>query len=166
MTTKTWVPIAEAIMTDSSQTTIEFPSIPSTYSHLVLSVSVQLSGGASTMDMIFNDNSPSYTYTQGDFWYTSGTGGQIKSTYGAWRFMGDQVGISNATPSTAQVEILNYTDTTKFKAGFSRQGQSGAVGHSHLLWRSGDAISKITIRILSSGPTFNIGSAFTLWGIN
>lgn len=153
----------------SSQSTISFTSIPSTYTHLQLRV-IARSTVATTQDnawFIFNsDSTSSYSYH-----YVYGTGSTAASGGAATQTRnildgepGTSVG-ANIFAATV-LDILDYANTNKYKTsrmltGWDGNG-SGNIALQSGLWQKTNAINAITI---TNGGSFAANSSFALYGI-
>ena len=164
----TYEPIATTTLT--SNNTVDFTSIPQTYTDLVLVANVR-GARADTIDILninFNsDTSSIYSYT-----YMYGTG----STAGSFGLGNPSVGYIGIEYIVAANEAANcftpvimhfnnYSNTTTYKTAIVRNDiaqnrTSATVG----LWRSTSAISSIQLKgqLTSNLAT---GSTFTLYGI-
>ena len=148
----------------TAQSTIEFTSIPSTYTHL------QIRGfGRSTadtqLDVNFNsDTNNVYSY-HSLLGYGSGTEASGSANFSKI--------VMEAMTNTANVfagyiiDILDYANTNKFKttrnlAGFDTNG-GGRLSINSGNWRSTNAITSITLTARST--TFAQYSQFALYGI-
>ena len=151
----TYTPIA-TYTAASTQSTITFSSIPSTYTDLVLVTNILDSNGYSVMR--FNsDSGNNYSRT---WMYGNGT------TAGANRGsnisgLDLKAATSGSELPVCTVHIMNYSNTTTYKSVLIRQAYASNEVAAYVgLWRSTSAISTITI-------TNNIltNSTFSLYGI-
>lgn len=149
--------------------TIDFNSIPATFTDLVLVSSALTSTEGRDFRMRFNSDTGtnySYTYLGG---YTSVTSG--RTTNLAYLMSGNFIGTSSAYPVTVITNIQDYANTTTYKTSLTRHNQSQANVNSTYtevmaqvnLWRSTAAINTITLSLNAS--TFAAGSVFKLYGI-
>jgi hypothetical protein len=149
-----------------SSNTITFSSIPSTYTHLQIR-SINRIGANAVIQ--FNSDT---TYTNYRSHYIEGDGASIGSgsiqsgSYdGGYAIVGK--GIVSNTFGPAVIDILDYTNTSKYKTvrGLSAidQNGSGYVDYISSLWMSTSAISSITFRGI--GANFQEYSSFALYGI-
>jgi hypothetical protein len=158
----------------SSQSTITFSSIPSTYKHLQIRYLARCSRTDYTIATMFirlnNDSSSSYaghaTYGNGSAVYSYGNGSQ---TFG---YSGAVVG-ANATANTFSggiIDILDYTNTnknttTRTFTGVNINSSSGdEVGLQSGLWVNTAAVNRIDLT-LESSANFNQYTTFALYGI-
>jgi hypothetical protein len=160
----------------SSQTTISFSSIPSTYKHLQLRVlsKIDYSGlaGDDTNNMYFNADT---TYTNYRTHRLNGNGSSVASNTvqaSGYQILAAGQSTRSYTGYTSMfgggvIDILDYADTNKNKtvrmlAGSDMNGAGDIAFHS-ALWMSTAAISSITI----NNPTGNFTqySSFALYGI-
>jgi hypothetical protein len=159
----------------SSQTQIEFASIPTTYQHLHLRISGR-STGAYTYSSVYlrlnNDTGNNYTYHAllGD--------GSSAQSYGRG-LAGDNCvvaqNISGATSVTNNfgsviVDILDYANTNKYKTtrsfgGYDNNGSGTPIGTINLnssLWNNTSAITNI--KLFTDGD-FAANTKVALYGI-
>ena len=151
-----------ATLTASESTSVTFSSIPQTYTHLQIRMFEFESSTGINPRITFNgDGTGSYSWH-----YMIGNGSTVtagsSASYGG--FIMDQVQ-STTLPNNAIVDILDYTNTNKYKTGRWLQGYdkngSGNIGLFSGNWRNTAAITSITI----SDPTFASGTQFALYGI-
>ena len=159
----TYTPIATTTL-GSATPSYTFSSIPSTYTDLILIIN---GGTAATtnVQLRFNGDtatnySSSHLYgdgtSAGSFRYSNATALQIN--YYAYP--------ENAFDWNAICHIQNYSNSTTYKTAIARankasNGVNAAVG----LWRSTAAITSVTVRSSDGTTNFNVGSTFTLYGI-
>jgi hypothetical protein len=163
---QTYEPIATYTV-PSNTTSYTFSSIPSTYTDLVISMSVA-SSSANTLFIRFNgDSSALYSATR-----LSGSGSAALSD----RDSGAGYGVLTnyaAPPSTLGnhntiLNVMNYSNTATYKTWVNRSnlasaGVDAVVG----LYRSTSAISSIGFSTNGFGATSTLlaGSTFTIYGI-
>lgn len=155
------------------QTTITFSSIPQTYTHLQLRMlarcTQQTSGNATNMYMNFNSDSGT-NYTYHNLWTNGGgsasAGGNTARTAAIHTFptkSGETAGLFGVSVC----DILDYTDTTKYKNvrhldGYDANG-SGEIWYYSNLWVNTAAITTITLT--EDLGDFAQYSTFALYGI-
>jgi hypothetical protein len=164
----------QTVTLGSTQSTITFSSIPSTYKHLQIRYLARCSRTdytIATMLIRFNsDSSSNYAghalYGNGSAAYAYGNGGQ---TFG---YAGAVVG-ANATANIfagGVIDILDYANTNKYKttrslAGVNINASSGdEVGLQSGLWQSTSAVNRIDFT-LETSANFNQYTTFALYGI-
>lgn len=153
----------------SNQSTITFNNIPQTFQHLQLRVSaIQDTGNDWRGGYInFNDDVAN-NYTS----YNTGGGGSGNvgggaATVATVNFLG--AGWSSLLfPGVSIVDIIDYTNTNKFKGvrtfnGIERNGTPRDVQYANTVWRNTSAITKIVITV--NAPNYVTGSSFALYGI-
>jgi hypothetical protein len=162
----TYTPIATTTI-GTAATSYTFTSIPSTYTDLVLVANGITSTGTTTKLNVGNgsiDTGTNYSWT-----VLSGTGSAANSyressvaqtqneRYANW----DATNWANTI-----IQIQNYSNTTTYKTWLSR-GNNAATGVDAIvgLWRSTSAINQVRISCTNTGPTFLVGTTFTLYGI-
>lgn len=163
-------PAYESIATSnpSGVSTITFSSIPATYTHLQVRMSMIGASGGSLIVANFNsDTGANYTWHELQGQGTtasaySGTG----NTYSRW--FGRNVGTSSTAPTAIIADILDYANTNKYKtvrdlAGMDANG-SGEVSLTSSLWLNTAAISSITVKT-HDGVNFASGTKIALYGV-
>jgi len=163
----TYEPIANYTVTNTSTNTINFNSIPSTYTDLRLVQSLP-NDPTSTYGYSryrFNSDTASNYSTNYFYWYNAATAGR----------QNNQTSILNGTSSylgntNIMTDILSYSSTSRKKSLITRANFSANGGGvpqeiwlSSALWRSTSAITSVTIFIDSGN--YSSGSTFSLYGI-
>ena len=149
------------ITAGSAVPSIEFTSIPATYTNLQVRVSA-----LTVNDQRFQINGDTasnyyahYLYGDGANAYGSGTGAAANGYYG---YSG-----SASQPYVAVLDILDYTNTNKFKTiralGGTDANGSGYAFFSSSLWRSTSAVTSLKF-YLSTG-NFATNSTIALYGV-
>lgn len=148
----------------SDTATYTFSSIPSTYTDLVLIMSVRTVNSAAAIYCQFNgDTGTNYSNTQllGNGSVT--TSGRQSSV--------SQMRIGNYSPSASNTfgvviaNFQNYANSTTYKTVISRAGSAdGGLVAEACLWRSTSAINSILLGE-EGGGNLRSGSTFTLYGI-
>ena len=162
--------IATATGTGSSGT-ITFSSIPSTYKALQIRTNFIVSAATTVWVRLNGDTAANYTGhglvgSQG----TATVYGNTGQNYIVFAGMSaGQIG-TTTYPTTAIVDILDYTNTSKNKtvkgiSGTEFNATGGEVDLSSGLWVNTAAITSITIGNTSSA-NFSTSSTFALYGIN
>lgn len=156
----TYTPIQTTTL-GSNQGSVTLSSIPSTYTDIILVMSLS-TNGAANMQIQFNGSSAanySDTYISGDG--TSATSGRHSNVTNAY------CGYFPAADATVSdiISIQNYANTTTYKTAMVDFKNGGTQVIQYInLWRSTAAISSITVS-LDSGMSFKTNSSFTLYGI-
>ena len=159
---KTYEPIATTTASGSSAS-IDFTSIPSTYTDLIVIAKFQLSGGAGTAWFRLNgDTASNYSDT-----FLTGNGSSATSTRNSnvsVAYFGDA---SSTDFQTAIMQFQNYANTTTYKTVLVRANATATgVNAVAALWRkTPEAINQITISHNAAGQNFISGSTFTLYGV-
>lgn len=157
MGTPTYIPIATLTLT-GTDTRIDFQNIPNAYRDLVLVINGSVNVNS---NLVFYYNNDSEFGTSA--WMNGpGTGGGSSSLID---FM--FAGTWNANlPSSAIIEIMDYSSTDKGKNALVRSDQPGGTGVWSIAnrWRTTTAVNRITIDPTSTNA-FNAGSTFNLFGI-
>lgn len=148
----------------SAQANLEFSSISSAYTDLVVVYTLIAETASSDMYLRVNNDSAT-NYSNNILWGNGSTTGSNRFASAA------QIRINYVTDvlTTARTTILvcnfnNYSNTTQnktvtYKAGLGSDGLDYGAG----LWRSTSAINRITLFLLSGN--WGIGSTATLYGI-
>lgn len=158
----TYTPIAT--VSPSGTTIVDFTSIPSTYTDLVLVMGGAMAAAANMLVRVGNgslDTGSNYSVTQMSGSGTSASSSRLTSqtemkiTEGLFFNTNEQCNIL--------ISFQNYANTTTYKTLIGRTNSAG-IGVNALvgLWRSTSAIN--TIRLYGS-QNFNSGSVVTLYGI-
>lgn len=145
---------------------ITFSSIPSTYKHLQIRASMMCSAVNNMYLQVGNgsiDTGANYSWHQlfgnGASPFANGAGSQ---TFG---YVGYNYNTSYPNPSI--IDIIDYTNTNKFKTWKALAGtETNGAGYVQLWsgnWRSTSAIN--TIRITPGSGTFTQFGSFALYGI-
>jgi len=147
----------------SSSTTINFTSIPSTYTDLVLVLQGTANSNYWDLYVRFNsDTASNYSVTR-----LFGNG----STAGSNRLSNDTLiqttyyGNLGTGQSTQILNVMNYSNTTTNKTMLVRANNAAnGVDASAGLWRSTAAITAINL-LMFSGGSFQAGTTASLYGI-
>ena len=152
----------------SSQTTITFNSIPSTYKHLQIRCIAKSTSTASQGDLTFNsDTGNNYAWHQ---LYGNGSSAFADNSINRANIVGAAALVASSVSnvfSASVIDILDYADTNKFKTVRHLVGQdengSGIISFNSGLWRSTAAVNTVTI----TARTNSIAqySSFALYGI-
>jgi hypothetical protein len=155
----------------SSQASVTFSSIPSTYTDLVLVGSAQsaASGRDSIGIAVNGSGSPIYSRTYLEANGTSVTSGRQNSQI---RIVSDYIMGTSGVPDfgTYTWNFMNYSNTTTKKTVLFRGSNtqvSGGWNSSAMIYlvNTVSAINSLTIATMN-GPNLAAGSTFTLYGIN
>jgi hypothetical protein len=167
----TYEPIATTSM--SGTYTVDFTSIPSTYTDLRLVIHSRMSAGGGTSSQIFINLNNDYTgqYSRlsmiGDGSSTpfvSRSGGQTE-----WAIQPGSAGSGSTSDifGLSTVDILSYAGTTRKSSlatcALDRDG-AGNIVRSTFLWFGTSAINRITLTDAANN-NFASGSRATLYGI-
>jgi hypothetical protein len=175
-------PIQSITVSGSTTSQVDFTSIPQTFTHLQVRCfwnTTSTSTGDYILALTANgDGYPgSGTYTK--HWLlgngSSAVSGAETST---WSALGGELGtygVSNVTPnastfSTSVVDVLDYTNTNKYKTfrllyGTDYNG-SGTVSLSSGMRMNTAAITQLSLFHSGSGGYLRAGSTFQLYGIS
>jgi hypothetical protein len=158
----TYEPIANANGTGSSST-IDFTSIPGTYTDLVIIARGRLSVGTDAMLQFNSDTGSNYSSTilYGD--------GSVAGSYresSTTRILADYYAPPNDTNNHIGIyHIMNYANTTTNKTVLCRSSNA-AIGVDTVvgLWRSTAAITSVQVKN-TGNRNWNTESTFALYGI-
>jgi len=168
----TYEKIATVTVGSSGSASIDFTSIPSTYTDLLVKISARTNRSANQdqIDMRFNsDTSSSYFYRQ-----LLGDGTTVVSATATGSFI--YAGVAPATNGTSntfgnfEVYIPNYTSATykTVSADYVNEGNATTVyydGFTAGLWQKTNSISSITF-YSDNGANFSQYTTATLYGIS
>ena len=164
------VPIATAVGNGTSTSAILFSNIPQIYQDLYLVIYSLQSGAGSLIIDNFNldgdaNSNRSYTKLQGDG--SSATSGKVTSSTTISLTPGYSTG-SSTIPTTAEVHILNYANTTTNKTLLSRvAADANGSGTTFLnvgMWASTAALTAFQIST-GSANYFTANARISLYGI-
>jgi len=156
----TYEPIATQTL-GSATASVTFSSISGSYTDLILVVAGQATGAQRNLLLQFNgDTSSNYSAT-----IIFGDGSSAGSVRVLSQSSANVGGIDSTSQSNSIVQIMNYSNTTTYKAVIGRGNSStNIVAAKSALWRSTSAITSI-VAFLAASDTFTTGTTFTLYGI-
>jgi hypothetical protein len=160
----TYEPIATTTLTSNSAT-IDFSSIPATYTDLVLVFPAKSSpGGSDAWIMVNGDTASNYGY-RGMFG-DGGVSGAFQTATVAIGLLTDYYGVPQATDGHVAIAIFNnYANTITHKTMISRANHAvSGTDMNVCTWRSTAAINRLTLKFNAS-PVYATGSTATLYGI-
>jgi len=149
--------------------TVDFNSIPATYTHLQIRAMIGTSSAGGNLSLTFNNNTTGTKYA---YHYMASNGG-------ASIFTGESInrniinlsdfvgGALNSSPTPFIIDILDYANTNKYKtlrnlSGYDVNG-AGGIGFFTGHWRDTSAINQIIF--YPSAATIVENSSFALYGI-
>jgi hypothetical protein len=156
--------ISTVTVSGSSVTSITFNSIPQTYAHLQIRAFLVSSSSENNYFTFNGDTASNYNWHQ-----IQGTGTSV-DPYASNPTPNPPWGLNagNSTyPMVSIIDILDYTNTNKFKTIRTLSGNDGAgnsnarVGLYSAAWRSTSAVTSITYYNLTTAAN----SHFALYGI-
>lgn len=159
--------IATVTVGAGGSSSITFSSIPSTYKHLQVRIStIPTSSNQSLYGTVNNDGATNYALHGLD-----GNGAtavaNAASTQSKYSLFGYQTGGNTAYPTVAILDILDYTNTNKYKTFRTLSGSdangSGEINLASGLWLSTNAINRLDF-YWSAGNIAQY-SSFALYGI-
>lgn len=160
----TCVAIASTTVGSGGSTTIEFTSIPGTYTDLCLYISSRSAGGSSDVAITFNTSGGTYTLKR-----LSGNGSTVLSEGGTNTPARNSSNSDTAdTFANSIIYIPNYASSNKKSYGADSVNENNATTarqqFSAGLWDQTAAISNIALTIPGS-ESFTQYSTATLYGI-
>lgn len=157
----TYTPI-QTYTANGSATSFTFSSIPSTYTDLVLVTNATTTSGSTSLACRYNgDSGNNYSFTR-MYGIGSGSGNASAAPSVPDNYIGD----INGTLGTCVFHIQNYANTTTYKAGLSRFGNTTTTVQAWAnLWRNTAAITSINV-YATGGQVWTSGSTLTLYGIS
>jgi len=170
MPTPTYVAIAKTVLT-GSQATVDFNSIPSTYTDLLILISARSDRSAQRQDPIkirFNGATADTNLTSRQIY---GAGTSAGSQTNAYALTGYATAAATTSNTFANIEVYipNYAGSTNKPISSTSANEDNSAGNNELdaiagLWSSTSAITSITL-LPNTGPNFVSGSRFDLYGI-
>lgn len=160
---KTYEPIATTTL-GSATSTINFSSIPSTYTDLRVVLVWQGSAANSSRYYFNNDTTTLYSETQivGD----GASASSSSTTNQSYLYLSGAGGAPTTYPGLTTLDIFSYSGstykTTLLTTSDDRNG-SGYVIRKVGLYRSTSAINRLDFTI--NGANFNAGTTATIYGI-
>ena len=155
-----------SVVGTSSSTTISFNSIPSDYKHLQIR-GTSYDGTGYSVRMRFNNDSGSnyarhFLTGTGANAFAGGSGSELDMV------IMNTNGNTSDYPTSAIIDIHDYTSTTKYKTtrtftGLSQNDTSGEVSLRSGLWLSTAAVT--SIQIIINGASFTNLTRLALYGI-
>lgn len=155
MPTQTFIPLATTSVTADSQ--VIFDNIPSTYTHLFVSIQGQAST-TSNMWIRFNNDSTSGNYNVLR-WYVIGT--IIGTDQGT--SSGAELGNTYANQGNIAVDIFDYAATDVYKFLFAYNSFSDTLFYQADMWKSTSAVTRLDV-VPTSGTFTGVISLYGLHG--
>jgi hypothetical protein len=159
-------PIASTLVGAGGSSVITFNDIPQTYKHLQVRTMCLTSASATDVKLQFNSDTGS-NYTQHLLWgngSAASAGSYTSTTY----IPAGVTSITTANPAAGVVDILDYTNTNKYKtvrtlSGSDTNGVGGFIFFESGVWMNTTAITSLILAPYSG--TFNQYSRISLYGI-
>ena len=159
----TFVKIATVIVGSGGASTMDFTSIPSTYTDLNLVLSLRPTSQDSVY-LSFNGSTSSFTSR-----FLEGSGASASSGT-ATRYVAFPLTTTSNTFSSSSIYIPNYAGATNKSYSIDSVSEANATtAYADLvagLWSSTSAINQISISLATGGVTFVQYSTATLYGIS
>ena len=165
----TYVAIATVTVGSGGASTIDFTSIPGTYTDLLIKVCGRFTfnnGIVSNMAIKFNGSTSTFTNRT-----VNGSGSAAGSGSGSSGFIGDFPAAlsTGSTFGSSEIYIPNYAGSTnKSVSADTVSENNGTVAWSYLtsvLWSTTSAITSITLYDIGNSSNFAQYSTATLYGI-
>lgn len=146
----------------SASGTVTFNTISGSYTDLILVVNAGASATVNLWVQVNSDTGSNYSVTRLS---GNGTAASSDRKTSATKFeLTAQSYVDDPITFNSIIQFQNYSNSTTYKTLISRQNlAAGGVDAVVGLWRSTSAITSISA--LTSSGTFDIGSTFTLYGI-
>ena len=154
----TYEPIATATLATESSS-VDFSSIPSTFTDLVLVVTGTSSGTNINYGLRFNDTATSTYHALRMY-----ADGSSVMTDRLLSYSNSIISNISSAQSTAVIQFNGYSTSTLKKTFISRSNSNGYVWLNAGLWNSNSAISKITF-LTTTGYALQPGTTLSLYGI-
>lgn len=147
----------------STQSTVTFSSIPSTYTDLVIVVNA-LSSALDNLAFQFNGDTAS-NYSFATLWGNGTSAGSSNGANTNNPYLNYYAAFESSFPAPVIANVQNYANTTTYKTVISRGANASRGSDTTVaLWRSTSAITSILLKC-HDGANFTSGSVFTLYGI-
>jgi len=165
--------IATVSVGSGGASSVEFTSIPGTYTHLQIRAICKNNSTSTGDDSIaIQFNSDTGSNYSGHALYGSGS---AVSAFGSANMVNGYAGLCNRSNAsfasmftTNVIDILDYANTNKYKTvrslGGADQNGSGGIIFNSGNWRSTSAVT--SIKLFISGQNFVQYSHFALYGVN
>lgn len=156
----------------SASATIDFTSIPATYTDLVIHATLGSTSGTVNFGLLTFNNDTSALYSNLG-WYTSYSGAfpgtSIQGSGAYANLTAFYINLNSQIPSTIStgftLNIQNYTSTSIFKSILSKYSNKYEVNLLSGIYRSTSAINRITLNASGGSGTFATGTTITIYGI-
>jgi hypothetical protein len=159
-----------AVLLSASASSVTFSNIPQTYTHLQLRVSAKntlTNNYTANFYMRFNGDSTTLYNNHGIYGNGTSAVPNIPSgtnpVFAIWGLSG------SAQFATSIIDILDYTNTSKFKTVKTLMGtdnvSAGILGLESGTWRSNNAITSITFSMADGDQAFASNSQLSLYGV-
>jgi hypothetical protein len=148
----------------SNANRIDFSSIPSTYTDLVL-VILAKSNTANDIELRLNDDSGG-NYSRTLMWFTTPSASISRGSNASFMRISNYAYADPIEPTLHIVNLFNYSNTSTLKSVMNVGMSKIGIDQQNHLWRSTTAINKISIYSGVAGSVpFLAGSTFSLYGI-
>jgi hypothetical protein len=162
MPTNTYVAL-DKITLGSATNTVNFTSIPQTYTDLVLVIGSSLSTGGGNPRLQLNSNTGT-NYSQTSLYGNGTSAASFRISNSNHVYFGGGSGTAN-TQSTTLIHLMNYSNTTTNKTVLIRYDDVTEAAYATVgMFRNTAAIT--SIQLTTQAGNFNSGSTFSLYGIS
>jgi hypothetical protein len=164
MATPTYIALATTTL-GSTDSQIDFASIPSSFRDLVLVVNATTSANAVVALRLNSDSGGNYYFVQMRGYSSTAASGSASGVAQIW--ISDSASVAG-DPIMLKAQIMDYSATDKHKtvlgrADYSNSNNGSLVEATANRWASTSAVNAISI--FTSSGSFSAGSTFSLYGI-
>lgn len=164
--TNSYIPIASYTVPSGGVSSITISGIPQTFTHLQIRMTTITNNASYASLMYFNGDTTDANYKN----HAIEANG---SSVAAYNYTGPYIpwsmgGAATTSPGAAIIDILDYTNTNKYKtskalSGYDGNG-SGYLAFASTLWMNSNAIT--SINFTRSGVTFSANMNVSIYGVN
>lgn len=157
--------LIDKVILSSTASSVEFATIPNTYTDLRLTISARSSNNVDYAMITFNGSSSNFSQQilNSD---AAGSGGQTR-TDGALQGIQCLSGDTAGTFASCDIDILNYNSSNYKSSNYigmtENNGTTARIYAIALLWSNTAAITNV--KLTHPNSTFAVGSSFYLYGI-
>jgi hypothetical protein len=163
--------IASSIVGSGGATSIDFTSIPATYTDLLLKVSVRQDSSDTAKAIVFRLNNDSGSNYSARMIYGTGSGAAsaTTTTTSIFYWYSSDASATASTFNNAEVYIPDYTSSNQKSLSFDSVSENnGTLAYANLtagLWTGTSAINRITLTPFTGATNFVQYSTAYLYGI-
>jgi len=161
--------IATTTVGSGGVSSITFSSIPSTFTHLQVRLSFLSQSGGGVLYSTLNGDSGSNYAWHSLYGIGTGVGNLGSSSQTSMRLFGFYSGSSTTSPTSVIIDLLDYTNTNKYKtikclSGVDTNG-AGEADFASGLWMNTNSVTSLTLTPLYGGSGFSQYTTVQLYGI-